>query len=253
MSKHHRVYSKDSPCQFISETIASGIPVPPDMPNITPGSLAVIMMPRELLDFESEIVSKSFSNNPLIANEVYNYVLEDSERKMVVISMIRGMEGMDPKIPLRKLIDEYLFSYHRALFIDLMLELCSDMDVSRNTILTTIDEMYHNLMITPLIPRDIPLIEDLFNDDQLEDEIKNTIFCGGDLRPIYEKITDSILEKDNFTMFLYSDLKQNRERLRERIVDFVSLQFEKYYIEPLLPHFKEKRQALIDRVLNLLD
>jgi hypothetical protein len=243
-------YSKSSPCHIISEILASGRPVPPDMEGIVPGSLTKIM-PEELLDLESEIVSKSFADNPLIANEVYRYACGASEKKRVFDSMIRGMKGMDPKIPLQKLIIEASFYYYEDLFRDLMVSLCSEKGVSKEHILTSIGKLSDNLSIVPQYPFNLPVIDDMC---EIEDEIYETIRRGEDLRPIYEKIARKIIfEVDSHLEFLYNDPEQNRERFLARSTDFVSQCFEKEYVDKLSPHFKEKRQALIDTVLNLLD
>jgi hypothetical protein len=189
----------------------------------------------------------------LFAASVESLCGDVSEKERLIDNIIADIKDMDKREIFMKLIDDDDFTRNRKLFTDLLFRLCPNHE--KSDIQKSVDKMARVLSVDPIYPGDIHHLKTVDKNGEYRfiDDISIAIERGEDIRTVYERMADEILEDDPYTKCIVEDQTYSvREAIREGIIAYLSKSFKKY-VEPLLPEFKAERQRCIDEVLSYLD
>jgi hypothetical protein len=210
-------------------------------------------MTDKLIGVESDFVSKSLANNPLIALDLYGHMKTDSDKKRLVDSVVTGLKDIEhPSTFFKDLIELEVEEYHgcasrkESFFNAVYGHFCSE------PFEEDVRAMMENLDTISRYPP--TLLEDEDCRQRLDQALKN----GEDLHPIYETITDRLYlgdqEQEEDVMMerrIYIESDDDFKKVfRQKLIDVISSEIEKYLLVPLSASFKEERKALFRSVIN---
>jgi hypothetical protein len=264
MSQPRSTYSRECISHRISEILGSGRPLPEDM-EVEKFFNMSRNMPNEILHFQSGIVSKSLALNPLIAERVYKYLERPEHKKMLIDSMIRGMEGVDFRDVLRKLLirkDRIIDSYDLSLIEDFLTSLMVQKNIPECDVKRAIERLKENLSVymanqhrewMGYSPAGFDVNVKGINYLEIEQEVISYVERGEDPQPIYERLADEVMKRDELISFIGEDQSEDFiQNYRQRVVDYISKCYQKDVVRPYLPSFKEETMRIVNELLDMV-